>query len=585
MSRSFTFATALAIAFILLASYPASAFRPSIAPQDSSPLRGPITWRVILCQFKDSAALAKQYGISPQPLQNVEYYKDLFFTPGAGGMQDWVRTVSNGLASVDGDVHGWYTELYTHQQTVSRSRFQHLSDCVAAAASPPVGPGYPPQPAPYIVPKDDRVYVITSPGNDLVGFDNVGAVGQDWGMHQKTNGTLYTTKTTALREIAHEFGHGIGLAHSFNDDLAWKPAGWGAPGEYGNAWDIMSDRSAFGSASTEFGPGAAGLDAHHLDDLGWVPMNRIINIGEDGITSRSVRLVALTHPHAKGYVIARVLFDQNDSFHYYTVEYRVADGLDSAMSHGGKYASQMIEINEVAWEANYDPGTPKSPHKLYVTFLQRDLSGKWGGTGQGPPVQSLDKHGVTIAVKQLASDHAIVEITTKFRQDCKPGYVWRLASPSDYVCVTAATRDQAKDENAAPHVVGESCAHSYVRRDAYSGDKVCVTKEQREQTVADNAAADSRVRWNEYGPLTCKPGYVWRNADTSDYICVTETTRDQTAAENAAAASHTSGDTCKPSYAPRDAFHGDNVCVTEAQRDQAQADNAAGPGRVQKTNS
>jgi hypothetical protein len=31
---------------------------------------------------------------------------------------------------------------------------------------------------------------------------------------------------------------------------------------------------------------------------------------------------------------------------------------------------------------------------------------------------------------------------------CKPGFVWREAVPDDYVCVTPATRQQAREDNA-----------------------------------------------------------------------------------------------------------------------------------------
>jgi hypothetical protein len=85
---------------------------------------------------------------------------------------------------------------------------------------------------PYTVPSGQRIYIITSPGVDLVGFDNTGELGGD---------------NFALPEIAHEFGHGAGLNHSWSNDVTWKDVSWAGPGEYDNPWDLMSAASDAGS--------------------------------------------------------------------------------------------------------------------------------------------------------------------------------------------------------------------------------------------------------------------------------------------------------------------------------------------------
>ncbi|WP_226874748.1 hypothetical protein [Microbispora sitophila] len=82
---------------------------------------------------------------------------------------------------------------------------------------------------------------------------------------------------------------------------------------------------------------------------------------------------------------------------------------------------------------------------------------------------------------------------------CKQGYVWRETTPADHVCVTPATRDQVRTDNAL--------------------------------------AASRRQGWGPYGADTCKQGYVWREATPADHVCVTPATRDQTRADNALAAS------------------------------------------------
>lgn len=83
-----------------------------------------------------------------------------------------------------------------------------------------------------------------------------------------------------------------------------------------------------------------------------------------------------------------------------------------------------------------------------------------------------------------------------------------------------------------------TCLVGFVWRDAFPGDTVCVTPATRTQAKTDNAAAASRVDPNgAYGPSSCVSPFVWRTARPSDLVCVTVATRSQTRADNAAAAS------------------------------------------------
>lgn len=81
---------------------------------------------------------------------------------------------------------------------------------------------------------------------------------------------------------------------------------------------------------------------------------------------------------------------------------------------------------------------------------------------------------------------------------CVEGYVWRLTSPDDHVCVPQAVQDQA---------------------------------------AADNSQEDARrnPEGGPYGPATCVQGYVWREATPEDLVCVVPETRTTTAQENAEA--------------------------------------------------
>jgi hypothetical protein len=85
---------------------------------------------------------------------------------------------------------------------------------------------------------------------------------------------------------------------------------------------------------------------------------------------------------------------------------------------------------------------------------------------------------------------------------CIAGYVPRLASASDTVCVTpnVAARTQQENANAATYrspnggaYGSDTCISGYVWREAFDGDSVCVTPDIRQQSWADNAAATSRM--------------------------------------------------------------------------------------------
>jgi hypothetical protein len=354
--------------------------------------------------------------------------------------------------------------------------------------------------------------------------------------------------------------------------VTWKDATWSGGGEYDNPWDLMSAANVYVDPTGAYGGGPPDLDAHHLDEMGWLPKSRILTLGLDGITSRTITLAALTHPEAAGYLMARIPFDGKDRFHYYTIEYRTPDGWDAGIP------ASIVMINEVNNNGGY-----------YQTTLLRQL-GSYAGTGNGPPLQSLNLNGATVTVQGTSAKTATVKISTQFAFACAQGYVWREASAIDRVCVTPATRTQAKNDNAqaaARHLPNSTtCVQGYVWREAYPGDVVCVTTATRAQAKADDANA--YVHTNEsldtYGPNTCQQGYVWRDGDDSDYVCVKPQVRSQTAADNAAAGKrHVSGsDTCIQGYVWREAWPGDHVCVTPATRSQAQSDNGQATQRLEK---
>jgi hypothetical protein len=114
---------------------------------------------------------------------------------------------------------------------------------------------------------------------------------------------------------------------------------------------------------------------------------------------------------------------------------------------------------------------------------------------KGPTVENSKKDVVTNAPVQTNSAPA---------DGCAPPYVWRLAVPSDYVCVTEDSRKRVELENqrAAERrqasglgsYGADTCLTGYVWREAFEGDTVCVLPERREEVRRENALALQRIR-------------------------------------------------------------------------------------------
>jgi hypothetical protein len=105
-----------------------------------------------------------------------------------------------------------------------------------------------------------------------------------------------------------------------------------------------------------------------------------------------------------------------------------------------------------------------------------------------------------VTTASASSPHRKNSLTPRGNR-CQPGYVWRLAVPSDHVCVPVGVQDQvAVDNQLAPSRIknsgpygADTCLDGFVWREAVPGDHICVTTETRSRAANDNSLASTRV--------------------------------------------------------------------------------------------
>jgi M6 family metalloprotease-like protein len=125
---------------------------------------------------------------------------------------------------------------------------------------------------------------------------------------------------------AHEMGHAFGMDHSHN----------AAGGEYGNAWDVMSDSDYNcnnGYRDPVFGCIPQHPNIHNKQKAGWVPTNRLetFYLHEDGTYTIDLQIHSLTSTNTNKLMIK--IF--SSSTEYYVIEARKAIGFDSKLQRTG----------------------------------------------------------------------------------------------------------------------------------------------------------------------------------------------------------------------------------------------------------
>ncbi|MEX0916145.1 MAG: hypothetical protein WDZ60_09640, partial [Wenzhouxiangellaceae bacterium] len=186
------------------------------------------------------------------------------------------------------------------------------------------------QDAGYDPPSGHITVAITSPGIDVYGF----------------GGGAFLGENTSAGLMAHEVGHGMGLAHSFSNDPDYKNASWAAFGVYDDPWDVMSYANVFSIGTGMYGLAPPGPNAYHRDRMGWLRRDKILRFGADGRAEETVTLRALSQANGSGYHLVRIPFDPADPFRYFTVEYRVEEDWDAGIPQDVVLVHEVKERDE-----------------------------------------------------------------------------------------------------------------------------------------------------------------------------------------------------------------------------------------------
>lgn len=285
-----------------------------------NPEVGSTPWAILLCKFMEH----------PEEPHTPSYYAEMFTEAGAGqgGLYDYWHDQSYGAVSLKGSqVFGWQTMNLPLSQVPQNNayRWMPVKFCLDAHA-----------------------------GEDLSKFTNKLVIVNsytDWGA---VWGMAVLPPEVNVAGAAHEMGHDYTLNHANDDTL--RDFG-GAPGEYGDQWDVMG--AAWGFMGTRwFSP--PGTNAMNKRLLGWIPPSRVYNWGNietTGWRAEEVTLTSLSKPAATGYMSAYV---KTDSGVAYSIELRTVEEWDRGLPYPAvlihREDATSVNMNDNGHDGGWRPG-------------------------------------------------------------------------------------------------------------------------------------------------------------------------------------------------------------------------------------
>lgn len=319
-------------------------------------------WLVVKCQLSDNTNIPTWLDKSIQQFFGIS-------GTGYGNLVDYFHDISYNHASVISDTTiGWVTAPFNTTSYVSGAlsssgaRTQRVTQCLNAIAADQL-------------PDLDQFYgviVVTNVVKDGGSCLPIGPTPITVGNKTFKLACLWFDPFSLYTDFAaHEIGHGLSMAHSYDD--AQVSCG-GAPGEYCDPWDLMSAMSVFRFNDHNWDvPGQAGFEGPGLSvpgllRMGWLPSANIrhfqVEAGE-----QTFKLHALSHPRAgEPMAVIVPLASQQGASGFVTVEYRQADGWDRGfVDAGGEVAKSGGAV--LVHRANTSSITPLS------TLIQTPLRG------------------------------------------------------------------------------------------------------------------------------------------------------------------------------------------------------------------
>ncbi len=215
-------------------------------------ISGPQKWVSLACKFND---------VSDEPRN--EAFFDGMYANSAGGLDDYWREVSYGVANVAGSVAFDWVTLPSNQTTYIPSPGNDFDadldllfdDCTEAAINA--------HPALDINDNFVGINMMFNASLDCCAWGGGKYTGLDGGspkLWRVTWNPPWAFANAAV--IAHEMGHGFGLPHANNSD--------GDDDPYDNPWDVMSAAQSYAVTNGVYGRLGKHINMYYKYILGWV---------------------------------------------------------------------------------------------------------------------------------------------------------------------------------------------------------------------------------------------------------------------------------------------------------------------------
>ncbi|GMR39511.1 hypothetical protein PMAYCL1PPCAC_09706 [Pristionchus mayeri] len=493
---------------------------------DALPLRGNDPWTVVLCKLSDN---------NHEPMSH-EWVREWISGWKQDSISSFFRTLSNGIYTIDqSNVTEWIQipwssadiQKMAEEETGDRTAFAYFDKVKQLCAGWASSRG--------IQVNERRIVLLNSEATAVFG---------------RASGVLISPRLAFSAVLAHEMVHSMNIGHSYSERRSMVFP-HGAPGEYGDRFDLMSTANAWMHA-TRFGWNGPGLAGPHLDFLGWLPQSRMAYFGGNQ-SEQVVRLssLSLPHTHTRGLLLLQIPFDRNEPGNMFTVELRTPHGLDSGLKKpsilihkvlrtSGRFYSYLVghgKDDELAegseWVRFIDKSTiirVRFDHFLTATEAVLFVQSTFDPT-------LCARNEVAIPVVMTSEEKMNGRIGGKLRK--------RSIAPPPGVELKMSMQRRPPVFNRLRMNVVRVCSNS---------------KKNFSPTDID--------RWldmqqfftrRSFGQNECSDGRVWRGVDEYDYVCVLP---HRFAETRHAEASRLRFGGCPRGYTRRRAFEADYACVS-----------------------